>query len=108
MRSRMIEAAAKASQVARFIAQALREGQGRKQAPPSRRRQAAKVASLDRDPTPHDYSAPRIRGFPRHERGSTDMSDTVIVILRLIHIVIGTFWVGGAITTAFFVLPTVK
>src|SRR3954451_23799265 len=36
------------------------------------------------------------------------MSDTVIAILRLIHIVFGTFWVGGAIVTAFFILPTVK
>lgn len=36
------------------------------------------------------------------------MSNTVIAILRIIHIVFGTFWVGGAITTAFFLLPTVK
>ena len=36
------------------------------------------------------------------------MSNTVIAILRFIHIVVGTFWVGGAVTTAFFLLPTVK
>jgi uncharacterized membrane protein len=32
----------------------------------------------------------------------------LIVILRLIHILVGGFWVGGAIVTAFFLLPTVK
>jgi hypothetical protein len=36
------------------------------------------------------------------------MSDSIIIILRIIHIAVGVFWVGGAITTAFFVLPTVK
>jgi hypothetical protein len=36
------------------------------------------------------------------------MSNSVIAILRLIHIVVGAFWVGGVITTAFFLLPTVK
>jgi hypothetical protein len=36
------------------------------------------------------------------------MEDALIGILRLIHIVVGTFWVGGAITTGFFLLPTVK
>jgi uncharacterized membrane protein len=35
-------------------------------------------------------------------------SPTVIIILRIIHIVAGAFWVGGAATTAFFLLPTVK
>src|SRR5436309_3413948 len=48
------------------------------------------------------------RGSRGTKRGCTDMSDTVIDILRIIHIVFGTFWVGGAITTAFFLLPTVK
>ena len=33
---------------------------------------------------------------------------SVIVILRLIHIVVGAFWVGGATLTAFFLLPTVR
>src|SRR5262245_39826986 len=36
------------------------------------------------------------------------MFDAIVWILRLIHIVFGTFWVGGAIVTAFFLLPTVK
>jgi hypothetical protein len=36
------------------------------------------------------------------------MSNSVIAILRVIHLVFGAFWVGGAITTAFFLLPTVK
>jgi len=36
------------------------------------------------------------------------MSNSVIAILRIIHIVVGAFWVGGVITTAFFLLPTVK
>jgi len=36
------------------------------------------------------------------------MSNSVIAILRIIHIVFGAFWVGGVITTAFFLLPTVK
>ena len=35
-------------------------------------------------------------------------SPSVIIILRIIHIVAGAFWVGGAVTTAFFLLPTVK
>jgi uncharacterized membrane protein len=35
-------------------------------------------------------------------------SPSVIIILRIIHVVAGTFWVGGAVTTAFFFLPTVK
>jgi hypothetical protein len=35
-------------------------------------------------------------------------SPTVIIILRIVHIVAGTFWVGGALATAFFILPTVK
>lgn len=35
-------------------------------------------------------------------------SPTVIILLRIIHIVAGAFWVGGAVTTAFFLLPTVK
>jgi hypothetical protein len=44
----------------------------------------------------------------RPEKRETAMSNSVIAILRIIHIVFGTFWVGGAITTAFFLLPTVK
>ncbi len=36
------------------------------------------------------------------------MSNTVIAILRVIHIAFGAFWLGGAITVAFFLLPTVK
>ena len=36
------------------------------------------------------------------------MSNTVIAILRVIHIVFGAFWLGGAITVGFFLLPTVK
>src|SRR4051812_12987931 len=36
------------------------------------------------------------------------MDDALIGTLRIIHIVFGTFWVGGAITTGFFILPTVK
>lgn len=35
-------------------------------------------------------------------------SPGVIIISRIIHIVAGAFWVGGAVTTAFFLLPTVK
>ena len=35
-------------------------------------------------------------------------SPSVIIVLRIIHIVAGAFWVGGAVTTAFFLLPTVK
>ena len=34
--------------------------------------------------------------------------DTLIIILRLLHLTSGAFWVGGAIVTAFFLLPTVK
>ena len=36
------------------------------------------------------------------------MDVTLIIILRVIHIVAGAFWLGGAVTTAFFLLPTVK
>lgn len=36
------------------------------------------------------------------------MDPTIIIILRIIHIVAGAVWVGGAVTTAFFLLPTVK
>lgn len=35
-------------------------------------------------------------------------SISFIVVLRILHVVAGAFWVGGAVTTAFFVLPTVK
>lgn len=35
-------------------------------------------------------------------------SPGIIIILRIFHILAGVFWVGGAITTAFFLLPTVK
>lgn len=35
-------------------------------------------------------------------------SPSVVIILRIIHLVAGAFWVGGALVTAFFVLPTVK
>ncbi len=36
------------------------------------------------------------------------MSNSVIAILRAIHIAFGSFWVGGLIITGFFLLPTVK
>jgi hypothetical protein len=36
------------------------------------------------------------------------MSDSVIAILRVIHIVFGAFFVGGMITVAFLFLPAVK
>jgi hypothetical protein len=36
------------------------------------------------------------------------MDPTIIIILRIIHIVAGSIWLGGAVTTAFFLLPTVK
>jgi hypothetical protein len=36
------------------------------------------------------------------------MDDALIGILRIIHIVFGAFWVGGVVTTGFFLLPTVK
>jgi uncharacterized membrane protein len=32
----------------------------------------------------------------------------LVIILRLIHILVGAFWVRGAIVTAFFLVPTVK
>lgn len=32
-------------------------------------------------------------------------SNLLMVVLRLIHIICGAFWVGGALTVAFFVLP---
>jgi uncharacterized membrane protein len=35
-------------------------------------------------------------------------SPTVIVVLRIVHIVSGAFWLGGSVVTAFFLLPTVK
>ena len=35
-------------------------------------------------------------------------SPSVIIILRILHILAGAFWLGGAVTTAFFLLPTVK
>jgi uncharacterized membrane protein len=35
-------------------------------------------------------------------------SPSAIIILRVIHIVAGAFWLGGSVTTAFFLLPTVK
>src|SRR5262249_25430916 len=44
----------------------------------------------------------------RKQGGEFDMFDAIVWILRLIHIVVGAFWVGGAITTAFFILPTVQ
>ena len=34
--------------------------------------------------------------------------DIVMIFLRLIHILAGIFWAGGAITTAGFILPTVS
>ncbi|HET7715302.1 MAG TPA: hypothetical protein VFK86_06715 [Bauldia sp.] len=36
------------------------------------------------------------------------MDPTIIIILRVIHIVAGAIWLGGAVTVAFFLLPTVK
>jgi len=33
---------------------------------------------------------------------------TLIAILRLIHIVLGAIWVGGAVVTAFYILPTAR
>src|SRR5579862_5238797 len=36
------------------------------------------------------------------------MSNSIIAILRAIHIAFGAFWVGGLIITGFFLLPTVK
>jgi uncharacterized membrane protein len=35
-------------------------------------------------------------------------SIALIIILRLLHVVIGAFWFGGVIITAFFLLPTVR
>ncbi len=35
-------------------------------------------------------------------------SQIVIVILRLLHVTAGMFWVGSALTTSFLVLPTVR
>ncbi len=36
------------------------------------------------------------------------MSDSVIAILRIIHIVFGAFFVGGMITVAFLFLPAIR
>ena len=36
------------------------------------------------------------------------MSNSIIAILRAIHIAFGAFWVGGVVITGFFLLPTVK
>jgi len=36
------------------------------------------------------------------------LSNSIIAILRVIHIAFGAFWVGGVIVTGFFLLPTVK
>jgi uncharacterized membrane protein len=36
------------------------------------------------------------------------MSDPVIAALRVIHIVFGAFWLGGAATLGFFLLPAMK
>ena len=36
------------------------------------------------------------------------MGNITIVVLRIIHIAAGAFWLGGSVTTAFFLLPTVK
>jgi len=36
------------------------------------------------------------------------MSVPVIALLRVIHIAFGAFWLGGAVTLGFFVLPMVK
>jgi uncharacterized membrane protein len=42
-------------------------------------------------------------------RGKVTMdSPGVVIILRILHILAGAFWLGGAVTTAFFLLPTVK
>jgi uncharacterized membrane protein len=35
-------------------------------------------------------------------------SPGIIIVLRILHILAGAFWLGGATTTAFFLLPTVK
>jgi hypothetical protein len=35
-------------------------------------------------------------------------SIAVIIVLRIIHILSGVFWVGGTLQVAFFILPTVK
>ena len=35
-------------------------------------------------------------------------SELVIIVLRLLHIVAGVFWVGAAITTTFFTMPTAR
>ena len=35
-------------------------------------------------------------------------SQTLIIILRLLHVVVGAFWLGAGVTMAFFVLPTVR
>jgi len=32
-------------------------------------------------------------------------SNVLMVVLRLIHIICGVFWVGGAMSVAFFILP---
>jgi hypothetical protein len=36
------------------------------------------------------------------------MNILIVEILRLIHIGVGVFWVGGVIITGFFLLPTIK
>ncbi len=36
------------------------------------------------------------------------MDPTIIIILRIIHILAGAIWLGGAVTVAFFLLPTVR
>lgn len=35
-------------------------------------------------------------------------SPTLIIILRLLHVVVGALWVGAGIMMAFFILPTVR
>jgi len=36
------------------------------------------------------------------------MSNSVIAIIRAIHIGFGAFWIGGALTAGFFLLPAIK
>ena len=36
------------------------------------------------------------------------MGNATIIVLRIFHIAAGAFWLGGSVTTAFFLLPTVK
>jgi len=36
------------------------------------------------------------------------MNISLVIILRLIHILVGVFWVGGTVLVAFFLLPTVQ